>query len=216
MTDNYADVSFTELLARVKSGDESARKDLLTRGKEWVEEVIATTFAYSGFTHDELFHAGYLGLLNATYNIDLARGKEFSAYAKNLITGEIRQYIRDRFKRVRIPRFLEDLNRQLEAAEARLLRETGHLPTLSELAEAVNITEEGIAEIFKAREAVNYVSLSAERRRADPTPKIDISKIKSKRPVPFPIQYRVHIAFALEKLASLQELLARNLFPPAK
>ena len=210
------EIPLTELVARVKAGEKAAREELLRRGKEWVEEVITATFRQSGFTREELFHAGYLGLLNAVYNVDLARGKEFSEYAKNLITGEIRQYIRDRAKQVRIPRFLEDLNRQLEAAEAKLLRETGHLPTLSELADAVNITEEGITEIFKAREAINYVSLSAEKRATDPTPKIDISKIKSKHLEPFPIQYRIHIAAALEKLSSLQSLLAKNLFPPAK
>ncbi len=209
------DASLNEILARVIAGDESARRELLTRGRQWVETVIASAFTHSGFAHDELFHAGYLGLLNAVYNIHLARGKEFSEYAKNLITGEIRQYIRDHAHQAYIPRFLEDLNRQLEMAEARLLRETGHLPTLSELADVVNITEEGITEIFKAREAINYVSLSAEKRATDPTPKIDLAKIKSKRPDPFPIQYRIRIASALEKLSSLQSLLAKNLFPPS-
>ena len=209
------EVPLDVLLARVTAGDEHARRALLERGRQWVEDVIGTTFAHSGFTHDELFHAGYLGLLNAVYNIRLARGKEFPEYAKNLITGEIRQYIREHAHQVQIPRFLADLNRQLEAAEARLLRETGHLPTLSELADAVNITEDGITEIFKAREAINYVSLSAEKRATDPTPRIDLSKIKSKRPDPFPIQYRIRIASALEKLSSLQNLLARSLFPPS-
>jgi RNA polymerase sigma-B factor len=157
-----------------------------------------------------------LGLLNAAYNAQLARGKGFSDYAKNLIKGEIRQHIRDAVRRAPIPRWLKDLNRQIEAAEARLLRETGRLPTLSELADAVNITEQGIAEIFKAREALNYVSLGAEQRLSDPAPQIDPSRIESKRPDPLPIQHRIRIAKALEELAELQQFLFTSLFPPAR
>jgi len=213
---NEKDLTLPELLKLAAADDESARAELLRRGREWVEEVISTTFEKSGFSHEELFHAGYLGLLSAVYNFDLSHGKDFPEYAKNIITGEIRQYIRTRVKRTHIPRFLADLNRQIEIMEAKLLKERGHLPTLAELADAVNITEEGLTEIFKAREAINYVSLNAEKRQTDPTPTIDISKIKSKRPEPFPIQYRIRIASALERLSRIQELLAKSLFPPSQ
>jgi len=209
------DLPLPELLKLAAAEDESAREELLRRGREWVEEVIPT-FEKSGFSHQELFHAGYLGLLSAVYNIDLSHGKDFPEYAKNIIAGEIRQYIRTRVKRPHIPRFLADLNRQIEIVESKLLKEKGHLPTLTELADAVNITEEGLTEIFKAREAINYVSLSAEKRRTDPTPTIDISKIRSKRPEPFPIQYRIRIASALERLSHIQETLVKSLFPPSQ
>ncbi len=210
------DKTLLDLLKRAAENDETARAELLKRGRAWVDEVIATEFANSGFTRDELFHSGYLGLLSAVYNSDLSRGKNFSEYAKNIVRGEIRQYIRERVRRNRFPRFLSDLNRQVETVEAKLLKEKGRLPTLSELADAVNITEEGLTEIFKAREAINYVSLSEERRRTDPSPSVDLSKIRSKRPEPFPIQYRLRIASALERLSHIQEVLTKNLFPPSQ
>ncbi len=199
------------------SGDlAAAREELLREASTLVTEVIAEGFPDSGFSQEELFRPGYLGLLNATYNVHLARGKGFREYAKNLIKGEIRQHIRDAARRAPIPRWLKDLNRQIETAEARLLRETGRLPTLSELADAVNITEQGIAEIFKAREALNYVSLSAQQRQSDPVPRIDPTKIESRRPDSFPIELRIRIATALEELGDLQQYLFRSLFPPAK
>ena len=208
-----------DLVRRLHAGSEEARplrEELLRRASPLVHDVIEESFENSGFSSEELFRAGYLGLLNAAYNAQLARGKGFSDYAKNLIKGEIRQHIRDAVRRAPIPRWLKDLNRQIEAAEARLLRETGRLPTLSELADAVNITEQGIAEIFKAREALNYVSLGAEQRLSDPAPQIDPSRIESKRPDPLPIQHRIRIAKALEELAELQQFLFRSLFPPAR
>ena len=191
----------------------AVREELLKRASHLVDEVIEEAFSQSGFSQQELFRPGYLGLLNAVYNVDFARGKAFIDYAKNLIKGEIRLHIRERIKTKQFPHWLKDLNRQIETAEARLLRQTGRLPSLVELSDAVNITEDGIAELFKAREALNYVSLNVDQRQTDPLPTIDFSKICSKNPDAFPIQYRIRIASALEKLADLQQYLLRNLFP---
>jgi len=213
------EAQWNDLVRRLLAGSgdlAAAREELLREASPLVTEVIGEAFPNSGFSQEELFRPGYLGLLNATYNVHLARGKDFQEYAKNLIKGEIRQHIRDAARRAPIPRWLKDLNRQIETAEARLLRETGRLPTLCELADAVNITEQGIAEIFKAREALNYVSLSAEQRQSDPIPTIDPTKIESRRPDSFPIELRIRIATALEQLGELQQYLFRSLFPPAK
>ena len=213
----FAEYDLEALLDLLSTSDADAaaiREEILRRATHLVDEVIKESFQRSGFSNDELFRAGYLGLLNAVYNVDLARGKDFRDYAKNLIKGEVRQHIRERSKKAEFPRWLKDLNRQIEVTEARLLRETGHLPTLGELAQAVNITEEGITELFKAREALNYVSLDENQRRTDPLPTIDLSKICSMRPDPFPIQYRIRVASALEKLAELQQYLLRSFFPP--
>ncbi len=86
---------------------------------------------------------------------------------------------------------------------------------MAELADAVNITEDGIAEIFKAREALCYVSLDVAQRANDPAPRIDVNRIRSLRPVAFPIEHRVRIASALERLAELQQSLVQRLFDPA-
>jgi DNA-directed RNA polymerase specialized sigma subunit len=197
-----------------KAGDEpdAVQEEVLRRATPIVEQVIEESFSSTGFSKDDLLRPGYLGLLNAVYNFDLSHGKSFREYAENLIKGEIRQHIRDRSNRPSVPAWMNDLNRQLEMAEARLSRETGRLPTLRELAEAVNITEEGIAEIFKARDAISYVSLDAQHREHDPVPEIDVAKIRGARPTPFPIEHRIKIASALERLAELQQQLFHSLF----
>ena len=202
---------FAELLRRGKQ-DAEAREEALRRATPWIEEIIAESFASTGYARAELFQPGYLGLLNAVCNFELAHGRSFREYAGNLIRGEIRQHIRDREQALRVPSWMNDLNRQIENAEARLLRESGRLPSLAELADAVNISEEGIVEIFKAREALSYVSLDAAQRANDPAPTIQTERIRSKRPVAFPIEHRIRIASALERLAELQQYLFRHLF----
>ncbi|MDD4902995.1 MAG: sigma-70 domain-containing protein [Candidatus Bipolaricaulis sp.] len=206
-----ADADLIDLLRR-GDADGSVREEALRRATPWVYEVIAESFARSGYSAEDLFRAGYLGLLNAVCNLELARGRPFREYAGNLIRGEIRQHIRDREQSFRVPPWMNDLNRQIETAEARLLRETGRLPTLSELADAVNISEEGVVEIFKAREALSYVSLDIDQRAKDPAPTIDAERIRGKRPTAFPIEHRIRIASALDRLAELQQYLFRHLF----
>lgn len=213
------DLSFDELLKLLtdeRGNLETVQEEILQRGTPIIKQVIENSFAASGFETEELFRSGYLGLMNAVYNFDLSHGKEFREYAENLIKGEIRHHIRDQVKRVAVPKWMKDLNRLIEVTEAKLLRELGKLPSLSELAEEVNITEHGLAEIFKAREAFGYVSLNAEQRENDPVLEIDISKIHSKRSVGFPVEYRIRLASALEKLADLQQYLLHNLFRPSE
>ena len=63
---------------------------------------LALRFVNSGEPLDDLIQAGYIGLLNAVANFDLARETRFSTYATYLILGEIRHYIRDRHSTIRI------------------------------------------------------------------------------------------------------------------
>jgi RNA polymerase sigma-B factor len=212
------DAQAERVLRSVMTGSEAeskAREELLRLAIPLVEEVVRDTFPNTGFSPAELFRPGYLGLLNAVYNFGLRRGQTFSTYATNLIKGEVREHIRDRVRRAAAPQWMRDLNQQIERAQARLLREIGRLPTLAELAAEVNITEEGIAEIFKAREALAYVSLDAGQRASDPAPCFEVSRIRSLRPVAFPVEHRVRIASALEQLAELQQKLIQRLFDPA-
>jgi len=181
--------------------------------------VISTAkkFLHSGEPLDDLIQAGYIGLLNAVYNFDLSRGARFSTYATLLIQGEIRHYIRDRHTTIRIPQWLQKLNGDIQAAEERFYKEYGHLPTISELSEALNIEEEGIREALKARDAVTYISIDEQRRKEDPQPgEIDVSKIRSKHREDFPLEYRIKIASAIEKLSELQQKVVQDLFYTGK
>jgi len=218
MTDSRNALPLEDLLQRLRDEAddlEHIREEVLRRSTSLVERIISSDFSSAGFAAEELFRPGYLGLLNAVYNFNLSRGKSFEEYASNLIKGEIRQHIRDQVRQTSVPKWMKDLNRQIEVAEARLLRETGKLPSLSTLADTVNITEEGLAEVFKAREAMGYVSLNAEMREHDPVFEIDTSKIRSKSPAVFPMEYRIRLASALERLADLQQYLLQNLFRPS-
>ncbi|MFQ6118039.1 MAG: sigma-70 family RNA polymerase sigma factor [Candidatus Bipolaricaulia bacterium] len=206
-----------ELAARMPRGENNSeetgalKEEIIQRNVGLVAQ-IAREFVHSGEPLEDLVQAGYIGLLNAVHNFDLKRGNKFSTYATHLIKGEIRHYIRDKHGPVKIPQWIQELNSEVNAAEERLFKKYGRFPTIKELAEELNMAEEGVREVLKARKSMSYVSIDRERRADDPRPTIDIAKIKSLREEPFPWEQRVRIMAAVERLTVLQQRIIHGLF----
>ena len=77
--------SLDDLLHALGSEEEEAtalRDEILRRATPLLNTVIDEAFVGTGFPREELFRAGYLGLLNAVHNFDLAHGKTFREYAE--------------------------------------------------------------------------------------------------------------------------------------
>jgi len=88
------------------------REELIIRNIGLVKS-IAISFLNSGEPLDDLVQAGYIGLLNAVVNFDLARSVRFSTYASYLIKGEIRHYIRDKHSTIRIPQWVQAMGQMI-------------------------------------------------------------------------------------------------------
>ncbi len=188
-------------------------KDKLIQQNIPLVKSIAGDFLHSGLEFEDLRQAGYIGLLNAAENYDLSRGTKFSTYATHLIKGEIRHQVRDNQPSVHIPQWIKRLNKKVKTAQEEFYQETGEYPTVSDLSEKLNIEEEGIKEVLKARDAMTYVSIDRERRESDPRPEyIDYEKIKSKHEENLPLEFKVRIAEAIEKLTDVQQEVVNGLF----
>jgi len=200
-----------ELAEALKRRDDPALREELLRLGETLIKKVAVEFENSGLTMEELLRAGHLGLLSAVYNLELDKGGDFATFACNLIRGEIRARIRERFPPPEPPRWLRILARQIDRAHRELSEEFGRPPTLSELAESLNLTEDGLREAFKAREAFLYTSLSAGQRAEDLRPQFHPELIRDRRPSPFPWQARIRLARALDRLSILWSKLVERL-----
>ncbi|MFW6190425.1 MAG: sigma-70 family RNA polymerase sigma factor [Candidatus Bipolaricaulota bacterium] len=195
----------------------SKLKDQLIEQNIGLVKSIAGDFTHSGLEFEDLRQAGYIGLLNAVENYDQNQGAKFSTYASHLIKGEIRHQIRDEQPSVHIPQWVKRLNKKVEDAEQRIYQETGEFPTIEELSEELNIEEDGIREVLKGRDSMTYVSIDRERRESDPRPEyIDYEKIRSKHEEDLPLEFKVRIADAIEKLTDVQQQVVKGLFYEAR
>ncbi|HIP99892.1 TPA: hypothetical protein EYH33_05075 [Candidatus Bipolaricaulota bacterium] len=195
----------------VRRDDPRLRAELLALAGPLADEVVAE-FGDCGLEEEELQRAAHLGLIAAVYHPELARGLPFCEFGRNLMRGEIRARIRDRFPPPRPPHWLRLLSTQLDRALPELAQELGRPPTLEELGERLNLTEQGIKEAFKAREAFLYSSLSADRRPGDLQPEFHPELIRDRRPSPFPWQARIRLAQALDRLFQLWERIMEGLW----
>ena len=188
-------------------------KEKLVKKNIPLVKSIAGDFSHSGLDYEDLTQAGYIGLLNAVENFDLGRNTKFSTYATHLIKGEIRHHIRDNQPSVHIPQWIKRLNYKVTRAEEKIYKDTGQFPTVSQLAEELNIEEDGIREVLKARDSMTYISIDRERRESDPRPEfIDYEKIKSKHKENLPLEFRVRIAEAIDKLTEVQKQVVNGIF----
>jgi RNA polymerase sigma-B factor len=99
---------------------------------------------------DDLVQVGSVGLLKAIQRFEPERGVRLVAYAEPTVTGEIKRHFRDHAWTVRPPRDLQELNAEVIAAIDFLSSDRHHSPTITEIADYLNIDEEGVLEAMHA------------------------------------------------------------------
>ncbi|MDR0821039.1 MAG: RNA polymerase sporulation sigma factor SigG [Oscillospiraceae bacterium] len=124
-----------ELLGRAKTGDTSAREELITCNLRLVLSVIQR-FAGRGENPDDLFQVGCIGLMKAIDNFDTSVGVRFSTYAVPMILGEVKRYLRDN-NQVRVSRSMRDLAYRAMQAKEKLTNENQREPSADEIAKEI-------------------------------------------------------------------------------
>ncbi|MDR7427644.1 MAG: sigma-70 family RNA polymerase sigma factor [Armatimonadota bacterium] len=201
-----------ELVARYRATrDPAVREEIVLTCTPLVRRIVAD-FIFSGVPGDDLMQVGFIGLLNAVEMFDPTRGVKFVTYASHLIRGEIRHYLRDHRDTIRKPRWLQKLNHQIEEAAARYISEEGRFPPLEQLASELNVEEEGLLEALKTREVLRTISLEADEETGDLRVDRDRTRHKSPTATQLPLEDRIVLFEAMEKLNPLQRRVLYYLF----
>ena len=132
-----------ELLQRSQQGDQDARERLVIENSGLVWSIAKRYFG-RGVDPDDLFQLGCLGFLKAIDGFDLEYGTQFSTYAVPKISGEIRRFLRDDGA-VKVSRSIKERAAVIKIARQRLTGQLGREPTLTELANELDLTVQDIA-----------------------------------------------------------------------
>jgi RNA polymerase sigma-B factor len=219
----YTSLSNEALLERLQqsghergtAGEIELREEIVRRNVGLVKS-IAIKFLRSGEPLDDLIQAGYIGLLNAVANFDLARNTRFSTYASYLIQGEIRHYIRDKHSTIRIPQWVQMMNRRIKEAEEAFFQEEGRPPSLVELADSLALRQDQLTALLRGRESMTYVSIDQDRRSSDPSPAPPTTEHLLPESDGFPFDARMRILIAIEELTEIQRQVIQGLFYQGK
>lgn len=120
---------------------------------------LARRYRGRGEPLEDLEQVARLGLVKAVDRYDPERGS-FTAYAAVTITGEIKRHFRDRTWGVHVPRRLQDLTIEVSQATATLTTELSRTPTVGELAERLDTSEEDILAALESAAGYTPASLN--------------------------------------------------------
>ncbi|MFG2754651.1 SigB/SigF/SigG family RNA polymerase sigma factor [Streptomyces xanthophaeus] len=95
---------------------------------------------------EDIIQVGTIGLIKAIDRFDPSLGNEFTTLALPYITGEIKRHFRDTTWAVRVPRRLQELRIELARGKEDLHAVLDRAPTVRELAEHLDLTDEEVIE----------------------------------------------------------------------
>ena len=138
----------TELLKKVRDGDNTAREELINGNLKLVLSVVQR-FTNRGEPLDDLFQVGCIGLIKAIDNFNIELDVRFSTYAVPMIIGEIRRYLRDN-NSVRVSRSMRDTAYRAIQVRERLSNEMNREPTVEEIAKELDMKKEQVVIALEA------------------------------------------------------------------
>jgi RNA polymerase sigma-B factor len=156
-----------ELLRRYAETHDPRLKEELVKRFLPLARSLALRYRGASEQLEDLIQVASLGLVKALDGFDLERGRSFIAYAAPTILGELRRHFRDRVWELRLPRGLQERTMAVQEAAQKLAEEQGKTPTVAQIAERLEITEEEVSEALQAEEARRTLSLDVPRSRED-------------------------------------------------
>ncbi|MGI8792691.1 MAG: SigB/SigF/SigG family RNA polymerase sigma factor [Acidimicrobiales bacterium] len=146
--------------AFAKTRDDGLRAELI-EAHVGLAEYLARRFNNRGEPIDDLIQVASTGLIKAVDRFEPERGLQFSTYATHTIVGELKRHFRDKGWAVRVPRRMQELHLLLGQVVSTLGQDLGRSPTIAEIAEAAEITDEQVLEVMEAGQAYRFASLDA-------------------------------------------------------
>jgi RNA polymerase sigma-B factor len=150
-----------ELMARWHDdGDRSAREELFERFRPLARK-LASRYSNPHEPIEDLVQVASVGLLGAIDRFDADRGVRFPAFAIPTILGELKRYFRNTGWSVHVPRGAQELALRVDRAVRHIEARQGRHPTVSELAQYLELTQEDVLVGLDAGTAHYSVSLDA-------------------------------------------------------
>ena len=128
---------------------------------------LASRYAGGAEPFDDLVQVASMGLVKAIDRFDPERGTAFSTFAVPTILGELKRHFRDRGWSVHVPRDVQERILKVERATAELPSRLGRAPTVRDIAERLDVTEEQVLEAMHASQGHHAISLDASSTFGD-------------------------------------------------
>jgi RNA polymerase sigma-B factor len=122
----------------------------------YIADILAKKFVGRGVEYDDLKQVAAFALIRGIDRFDPDLGMQFTTFITPTITGEIKNYFRDKSRMVKLPRRLGEISVSVRNFSADYEAKNGTKPNVLTIVEALGLTEE---EVVRALEIGGTVSL---------------------------------------------------------
>jgi len=143
-----------------RHADRRARDALIERFLPLARK-LARRYVPSSEPYEDLVQVASLGLVKAVERFDPDRGYAFTSFAVPTIVGELKRYFRDSGWALHVDRGAQERARKVIDAQRKISAESGRAPTIGELAQYLEISDEEVLDGLQTAEAYDAVSLDA-------------------------------------------------------
>ena len=140
------------LAVRKSQGDEVAKQRLIEANLRLVVS-IAKRYTGRGMSFLDLVQEGNLGLIKGVEKFDPEKGFKLSTYATWWIRQSVTRALADQARTIRVPVHMVETINKMSKMQRKLTLELGYEPSIKELADHLDMSEEKVQEIMQiARE----------------------------------------------------------------
>ncbi len=159
-----AEEQTTELFKQYKESGDVALRNKIAEKYLYIADILAKKFIGRGVEYDDLKQVAAYALLRGIDRFDPDMGMQFSTFITPTITGEIKNYFRDKSRTMKLPRRLNEISVAVRKFSAEYEAKEGEKPSVREIATRLKLSEE---EVVKALEIGGTLSLDSMAQSED-------------------------------------------------
>ena len=149
-----------ELLRQYKESGDIAIRNQIAEKYLYIADILAKKFVGRGVEYDDLRQVAAFALLRGIDRFDPDLGMQFTTFITPTITGEIKNYFRDKSRMIKLPRRLSEMSVAIKNFSVQYEAKNGVKPSVKTIAEELKLSEEDVVQALEVGGTLSLDSMA--------------------------------------------------------